>query len=366
MKQHHPKYPVSSMMRRKLCPGSAGAEFGLPELKTSGDADEGNLLHDAVAQMILTGQMPPKLDAEQMESVEKCFNVFKSAMGDNSWPMMIEAMVKIANPHKNNEELTFGTIDAAIIKENEIVLFDWKMGREMVESPKNNLQLATYAVGLHNIFPEKSSVSANIFQPRINSFASHTFTEFDNILVFIANVIAECEKSDAMRIAGEEQCKYCKARATCPECLELLKQLPAVIPPCDIASPDVLYDLWRRARRAEKIVEAIKAACRSYAEQNGGKCGNLTLEKGRVSREISDLNQAYVRLSGLMTNQEFVSCIKGLSLPEAEGVISKKYGITKKDAKTKIEETLGDLLSTKEGNKVFKDKGDKDNGEGDI
>ena len=122
----------------------------------------------------------------------------------------------------------FGTSDVCIIYPNrrKIVVFDWKYGKVAV-SPIKNDQLILYALGCWETFgrqyfdgPENIEVELHIWQPRIPDAGGMWPTTMEWLLKEGEQIVFDAAMTydpNAPRTAGEKQCMYCKARASCAE-----------------------------------------------------------------------------------------------------------------------------------------------------
>lgn len=128
----------------------------------------------------------------------------------------------------------FGTSDAVILTEDEIQTHDLKYGRGVKVDAENNEQLMLYALGALDAFGalgDFKRIRMVIHQPRL-SHLSEWDCSVDELLAFArrakdcarrAITVMENEKPEALRhhlTPGEDQCRFCKAKATCPKLTE--------------------------------------------------------------------------------------------------------------------------------------------------
>jgi hypothetical protein len=144
---------------------------------------------------------------------------------------LVERQVSIG--HLTGEEGATGTADAIILKGNEIVVIDLKYGMGVKVDAVNNPQLMMYALGaLHDydMVDDFDTITMVIHQPRLNH-VSEFVLPLEELLKFgydvngAANHVrlaqsldltAGDDLSDGFFTPGEKQCKFCKAKATCP------------------------------------------------------------------------------------------------------------------------------------------------------
>jgi len=121
----------------------------------------------------------------------------------------------------------FGTSDVIIIypHRRKIIVFDWKYGKVAV-SPIENDQAILYGLGawdtvageLFDWNPEGIEVELIIYQPRIPDGGGRWETTMEWLLEEGDRIRIDAAATydpNAPRVAGEKQCKYCRARADC-------------------------------------------------------------------------------------------------------------------------------------------------------
>ena len=124
-----------------------------------------------------------------------------------------------------------GTLDIGIINRiaREITVFDWKYGAGVPVDPVENEQLQLYALGLwqkvgffafKGVPESEIKVQIIIEQPRHQGGGGEWMIPLTDLFDFGGRARAaaiESRKPNAPRMAGEVQCKFCKAKATCGE-----------------------------------------------------------------------------------------------------------------------------------------------------
>ena len=117
---------------------------------------------------------------------------------------------------------SFGTSDAIIIKGDELIVVDLKYGMGVKVDATENEQLQLYALGALNdfgILADFAMVTMVIHQPRLNHVSEWT------VPVEVLRAFGEDARLSAVEVlhheaprleAGEKQCRFCKAKATCP------------------------------------------------------------------------------------------------------------------------------------------------------
>lgn len=238
----HAKLSPSGAHRWMACPGSVVLEAEFPDT-SSVYADEGTAAH-TLAGWCLDG----KLDADgyrggEIKVGERTFAI-DDTMIDNvqdyvklvreyaaSGTLLVEQKVPIG--HLTGEAGATGTSDAVIVRGNELVVVDLKYGMGVKVDAANNPQLQMYALGALEEFEllgDFEYVTMVIHQPRLNHVSEWSVPV--SVLREFADEVRE--RSGHVQLAqslefgsdpdllagflspGEKQCKFCKAKATCP------------------------------------------------------------------------------------------------------------------------------------------------------
>ena len=233
----HARLSPSGAHRWMACPGSVVLEADYPD-EGSVYADEGTAAHTLASWCLIDG-----LDADQylgtvIEVGERKFTVTDDMAAHvqdyaklvreyaEGGELMVEQRVPIG--HLTGEDGAGGTADAIIIKPGELVVVDLKYGMGVKVMSEDNPQLLLYALGAHENFGllgDFHAVTMVIHQPRLNHVAEWTIP-LPTLLEFAENVrfsagqvrlVSSLEDAlDAFLIPGEKQCRFCKAKPTCP------------------------------------------------------------------------------------------------------------------------------------------------------
>lgn len=299
------------MERYLLCPGSYAAERGLPDT-TSADSETGNRIHAVLAGETVT---PPLTDDEE-RTMESCRS-------------QATALLDTLLPHRDEMHLErrywwdgewSGKPDVVAIDtaQGHAVVIDYKTGRGDVTEAAGNMQLRALAVLVSaEHWPERVTVA--IVQPLAGAVSVCEYGP-DELLAAhneIRAIIASIHQPDAIRRPSAKACKYCKAKATCPEAREASLQMPmANIPqgttPSAIAATltaETLSDFLSRAEFAAKVIEACRDEAKRRLEA-GETVPGWTLKPGAERETITDPTTVYNRASAAgVTSEAFMACV---------------------------------------------------------
>lgn len=233
--EKHSILSPSSAFRRRLCPGSRALEFSIPETKYSEAALEGTKAHEFAAQLfksrIFSRENYPNITEEMYDAVLTYVNYVEHVINSLHWhkpdelKYHIEKRIDILQIHPE----CFGTPDVFFStsgKEDSLHVIDFKYGFTPVQAYEN-WQMIAYAMGvIGNVFHKDIQYCFHIVQPRDFKEPIKTWTinykEFKQYAESLRNSELMSLSPNAKLQPSPEACKFCKARAICPE---LTKQI---------------------------------------------------------------------------------------------------------------------------------------------
>jgi hypothetical protein len=237
---HSPRSP-SGVADLLLCPGRVAAQVGLPD-RTTFFAAQGTVFHEVVEICL-------RFDVEPVSFLGKTFQeegyeieidedairwmtpgierVRELSEGKLLW---IELRVDLSDVYGIPGE--GGTLDIGIIdvEARTITIFDWKFGAGIPVEVADNVQLKVYGLGFWNQVAwmvlgntDDVKVRLHIEQPRVlGGGAGEWWTTMDELLAWQVEVLQPGVHAtldpNAHRVAGEKQCRMCRARRTREGC----------------------------------------------------------------------------------------------------------------------------------------------------
>ena len=257
----HSRWGASKFESIMLCPGKTVLEAGLPNT-TSKYAAEGTAAHQ-VLTWALQESMPAMayigrvievdgftftVDDDMAGHVQTTIDYVYDLTGDKG-QMFVDTKVNYANFLNVPEQDAWGTADVVILRDDEIIVMDFKYGMGVEVDAGHNLrsghpdghgdaydpnpQLALYALGALNeygLLIDFKTARLAISQPRLKAAPSEYDMPVQALIdwadlravqaVGSANTALMLSNDGAdfsmLLIPGEKQCKFCKAKATCP------------------------------------------------------------------------------------------------------------------------------------------------------
>lgn len=345
---------ASNIRQRQLCPGSARMEEDLREI-SSKESEQGQRLHDYSAHPEYERQLlsPEEQDllwiADQLEA-----EAFDAIGLRGSYVEKRECEL--------GNEIISGHPDLMRVYEDKItVITDRKFGWAEVDHADVNLQLRVYAV-----LAPTPDVYVAILQPRAPYANRITIAKYNidtkaSSRKQIAAILEACEAPDAPLVAGEEQCRYCRARAICPALRDavinglvvfqgmldpelsktaLLGRIEARLAQC---SDDQLGGLYAACALARHVNDPLNDEMRRRIKD--GKMDGFRLGADFEVRSIASARSAVslLVLGGFMTREQAMDLCK-LDI----GPVTEKYRelskVSEKQAKADINKALEGVL----------------------
>lgn len=306
------KPSASGMQRIALCPGSWLAERGCPD-ETSEAAETGTRLHKHMED----GTTPD--DAEEAEAVAWCREQ-ERLLAEKYLGLTIESQPDVVSVVR---EVRWWAADGSFSGKGDVVyvcgdralVLDYKFGRTPVPVAANNLQLAAMGQLAFDNLPGVKEVFCGLLQPYASRqeprLVRYRLEEAMQLRQFLKGVVTAAGRPDARRVPGEEQCRYCKAKTTCPACNTLVARATQV----DVATawpdwtPERKSEALRVAGLAKRWAEAVERKAKADLKE-GFPIPGFSLGAGKSMFKITDTQGAFGQLNALigLTGEEFAGC----------------------------------------------------------
>jgi HD superfamily phosphodiesterase len=211
------------------CPGSVALVAKMPPKPSSSYADEGTLLHDAIALILDGKETQQSVIGMKYEGIELTQELFDEKLApalaaleeidpNNEMEFLVETKVSFGDLIPG----AFGSTDLMGRLGDRAIVLDWKFGSGVAVDAENNYQGMYYAaaamrtLGCDWVFRDAKEIEIIIVQPPA---VKRWVTTFDRIKEFERALVLAVKKSadvDAPLNMGSH-CRWCAAKPTCPQ-----------------------------------------------------------------------------------------------------------------------------------------------------
>jgi hypothetical protein len=198
----------------------------------------------------------------------------------------------------------FGTADHIHISGSRLTVTDLKYGKGVRVDAEHNPQLKLYGVGALAAFDhlyDIETVVLRIDQPRIDHVSEWEISA-DELWTWGTDVVAPAAKlatgQNAPRVPGKVQCKWCLAKATCPELQKAAAGTSAYRPVTELEAKE----LGEALELVDLVTDWAKAVeARAFELMTGGlEVPGYKLVHGRARRDWADTKAAEAKLRRLL------------------------------------------------------------------
>lgn len=332
-----------------LCPGKFAACQSCPPPPQSDDAAEGTAYHAVLHEAAKTGILPD-------DAPDACVKAWSEVKA-------LQERFRTPRVSLTEERLWYGDpplfsgkpdmVCARIVPgDNCILVVDYKFGRLEVEPAENNLQLAGLAVLMHEVCPVTPIVVAIVAPYCGTTVAVYDRPGIEAAYRQVVKVATDAMKPDATRKAGEKQCRYCAAKASCPEYAAWIAPATELVPvqqgltKADVKAkvlalpPSKLAELWRLSKPVDWLMAEVDARLKAMHEQELAAIG-LQIKPGTVEHPIEDIATVFQRCAESygVTADEFLACCK-CGKGDLEKLVKAKSGLKGKELEREMDRIL--------------------------
>lgn len=309
---------ASNAQADSLCPGRHLAQQGITD-QTSDDAWFGTKVHEALAGKI----DPAILTHEQHDIYESCLNI-EGKLVSQVFPGVDPAAARPIRERrlwiKWSEELQHsGQLDYLCLRGDSALIIEYKaLPGDVATSPRNH-QLRDQAVLVLANRPTTKQVYTAVCQPLVTHSPEICLYKEEDLKLAERQLFARVTAShnpESHRVAGEVQCKYCKAKT---QCSQYQIWAGAIIPqpegilgvPMADWTPSQCAAVASNLSRAAKWLEQAKEHLKGRLKLNPAAIPGWKLGDGQKRSEITDPQQLldrFIRAGGSLN--AYMECVK--------------------------------------------------------
>ena len=330
---NHSKIVGGSTASRVIhCPGSVALVAKMPEQEGSSYANEGSLLHEAIA-VVLDTACPP----EDMVGFEAHGLTLTEDLLDRKLQVALD-LLHDYDPEAKLEYITEATVDfgdllPGVFGSSDIVgrlngravILDWKFGDGVMVEAEENMQLMFYAAAAMRTascqwaFDGVTEVECVIIQP---PYIRTWTTTVDRIRKFerqLTRAVASSAIPNAPLNLGDH-CRWCTAKPVCPlKSGQLDRARLAAMKEIDVGK---LTEYLAAADAVEDFIKSCRALAHDMLEKGVPVPGYKLVAK-RATRHWADPTTAKARLLELGLTETDVTKTELLSVAQSEKVLKK-------------------------------------------
>jgi CRISPR/Cas system-associated exonuclease Cas4 (RecB family) len=341
MDERENKMSGSAMATYAACAGKFQLEITCPPSEGGEAADMGTRIHAYLAGEDII------LNDEEQTIADRC---------KEEYAEILETLNFGEPDHVTIEkrlwygDIWSGQIDLIVHWGDKVLIVDWKTGRVGTgDTAAENIQLRAYAVLVRKNLNIKEAYVA-IVQPMAQKYTIAHYEESDLIdaETQIQGIVEAALAPDAPRTPSPSACKYCRAKAICPEAGGVASEL-AVFTPAQVPalSNEAIADYLDKADVVEPFIEALRDEAKTRLIA-GEEIAGRKLASGRTSRSVDDPVEAFKALEEDLTRNEFLSACK-VSVPALEKIFAESNNVKPSEAKVAVGKSLANVLVTKTG-----------------
>ena len=314
------------------CPGSVALVATMPQQEGSSYANEGSLLHEAIAIVLDTACAPEDMVGFEAHGLTLTQDLLErkllpalNLLNDYDPATKLEFKTEEVVSFGDLMPGVFGSSDIVGRLEGRAVILDWKFGDGLMVEAEENMQLMFYAAaalrtpGCAWAFDGVTEIDCVIIQP---PFIRVWTTTLDRIAAFERQLVRAVAASGlpSAPLADGDWCKWCTAKPICPIKTGQLDRIKQVA--MQSIDVDKLASYLAVADDVEDFIKSVRALAHQMLENDMPVPGYKLVAK-RATRHWADPTTAQDALIGLGLTKTDVTKTELLSVAQAEKVLKK-------------------------------------------
>ena len=314
------------------CPGSVALVATMPQQEGSSYANEGSLLHEAIAIVLDTACAPEDMVGFEAHGLTLTQELLERKLLP-ALNLLNEYDPATKLEFKTEEVVSFGDLMPGVFGSSDIVgrlegravILDWKFGDGVMVEAEENMQLMFYAAAALRTpacawaFDGVTEIDCVIIQP---PYIRVWTTTLDRIAAFERQLVRAVAASGLPKapLADGDWCKWCTAKPICPIKTGQVDRIRQA------ALQSIDTDKLASYLAIAPDVEDFLAQCRALAHQmleNDMPVPGYKLVAKRATRHWADPTTAQDALIGLGLTKTDVTKTELLSVAQAEKVLKK-------------------------------------------
>ena len=331
--QHSNIVGGSTAKRVINCPGSVALVQKMPPKPSSKYADEGTLLHNVMAELIMSEEPPEYYIGTRYEDQILTFELVEEKILpalraldviDPEHKMEIEAETRVG--FGDLLPGVFGSTDLIGRLGNRAVVLDWKFGDGVMVEVEENPQLMFYAAAAMRTpeaqwaFEGVTEIECVIVQPPEVRRWVTTPERIAKFELELVQAVKQAEKPDAKLTVGDH-CRWCAAKPICPKMTGAVDRALKV--QLDNLDAPKISAYLKNADMLEEWIKDLRALALQMLE-SGAKLPEYKLVAKRAIRSWSDEEKAKVALFAYGLTESEVMESSVVSPAKAEKALKKR------------------------------------------
>lgn len=314
------------------CPGSVALVATMPQQEGSSYANEGSLLHEAIAIVLDTACAPEDMVGFEAHGLTLTQDLLERKLLP-ALNLLNDYDPQTKLEFKTEEVVSFGDLMPGVFGSSDIVgrlegravILDWKFGDGVMVEAEENMQLMFYAAAAMRTpacawaFDGVTEIDCVIIQP---PYIRVWTTTLDRIAAFERQLVRAVNAAGLPKapLADGDWCKWCTAKPICPiktGQLDRIKQI--AMQSIDV---DKLASYLAVADDVEDFIKSVRALAHQMLENDMPVPGYKLVAK-RATRHWADPATAKARLLDLGLTETDVTKTELLSVAQSEKVLKK-------------------------------------------